>query len=125
MFWVMASGGTVAWALISPTFKPDFLVLVFPVSTLSGTALLVFGWYLLYGAPRKTFEAYAAAGAFSLWGIHVMDFPFLFPVAWFAPYGFLISYVLQRGGAFALLIHHYRRTHEELRESLPAGLQPN
>ncbi len=44
-----------------------------------------------------------------LWGIHKIDFPFLRPVEWFAPYGYMIAMILFMSITVSLIIIIQRR----------------
>ncbi|WP_173086420.1 PAS domain S-box protein [Fundidesulfovibrio magnetotacticus] len=49
-----------------------------------------------------------------LWGLHHFDYPFLRPVAWFAPWGFLIGASLGLLAAVAIIMAYMERLQAEL-----------
>lgn len=52
--------------------------------------------------------------AFILWGVHKFDYPFLRPVVWFAPWGYLLSATLEIIVAIGMLLIYFESTREEL-----------
>ncbi|MCL5966278.1 MAG: PAS domain S-box protein [Deltaproteobacteria bacterium] len=57
------------------------------------------------------------AGAFILWGIHLLDYPFLRPVEWFAPWGFLIAATLSLFAALGIILLFFQKTRDALSRS--------
>ncbi len=61
---------------------------------IGGIVLIITGIYFwLYAAHRENPAGYVVSVALVLHGIHFLDYPFLRPVEWFAPYGFWIGSV--------------------------------
>ena len=52
-----------------------------------------------------------------LWGLHHLDYPFLRPVVWFAPWGFLIGAALGLLSAIGIMLAYFERVWEELAKS--------
>ena len=57
------------------------------------------------------------AVAFILWGIHKFDYPFLRPVEWFAPWGYLIAASLEIIVAIGMLLIYFQMNYEALQKS--------
>ncbi|MCL7489374.1 MAG: PAS domain-containing protein [Desulfobulbaceae bacterium] len=54
---------------------------------------------------------------FILWGIHKFDYPFLRPVEWFAPWGYLIAASLEITVAIGMLLIYFQANREALQKS--------
>ena len=77
-------------------------------------ALLVNGYVVLKKSPPASIGGRIAGLALILWGFHDLDYPFLRPVAWFAPWGFLIGASLGLLSAIAVIMAYFERLQEEL-----------
>jgi len=115
------SAVAVAWAAYTTLVYPDFLLRAIPLYFTSGVLLILVGVAFLRAQPAGQRSGYALTGIlFMAWGLHKLDFPFLRPVQWFAPYGFLIAMVLLMALAISLLVIVQRRmlhvTENEIRE---------
>ncbi|MFZ5427030.1 MAG: sensor histidine kinase [Thermodesulfobacteriota bacterium] len=75
------------------------------------------GTVLLRKSPRSGAGGRMAGWALILWGLHHLDYPFLRPVAWFAPWGFLIGAALGLLSALGIILVYFERVREELAQS--------
>jgi len=55
--------------------------------------------------------------AFIVWGIHKLNFPFLQPVLWFAPWGYLLAAVLEFVVALGIILIYFQKTRQDLSQS--------
>jgi len=55
--------------------------------------------------------------AFIIWGIHKADYPFLRPIMWFAPWGYMIGAMLEIVVAIGMLLIYFQTTREALSKS--------
>ena len=55
--------------------------------------------------------------AFVLWGLHKADHPFLRPIVWVAPYGYLVGAVLGLVSAIGMVLVFLEKTKKELKAS--------
>jgi len=100
------------WSAFITFIIDDFLLRTVPLYAVSGGALIAAGVCML----RARREAAVAAGRFVglilvLWGLHKIEYPWLRPVEWFAPIGFLISQFLAMAAAVGLLLTIAGRLH--------------
>lgn len=124
-----ASVAVCLWSAFSTFVVDDFLLRTVPLYAVSGGALIVAGVSML----RARREAAATAGRFIglmllFWGLHKIEYPWLRPVEWFAPFGFLLSQFLAMAAAVGLLLTiagrlqsraaMLERKHEQSREHL-------
>ena len=54
---------------------------------------------------------------FVIWGIHQMDYPFLRPVTWFAPWGYLLGATLEIMIAIGMIMIYFRFAQKQMLES--------
>ncbi|UUX51083.1 ATP-binding protein [Nisaea acidiphila] len=94
------------WVLFAAIVDLGFVARTLPVYLLAGSVLLFAGVLLWRVAPHGAagFWHKVVAVAFALWGLHRFDYPFLRPVEWFAPYGFIIAEVLAIAVAIGLIL---------------------
>ena len=106
LFWVVIAVGAGV---------PDFWLQV-PLFAFLSCATIITGLSFLrarqaIGGDRRL--AVAVGWLLVLWGIHQADYPFLRPVAWFAPYGFLLSALFGLAAAIGILTLYFERAHDE------------
>jgi signal transduction histidine kinase len=53
-------------------------------------------------------ESYVVGYTFILWGLHKFDYPFLRPVKWFAPWGYLLGTLLALTSAMGILVIYFK-----------------
>ncbi len=83
---------SVSWTVIAVYWVQDFLWLTLPLYLFAGSALTATGLVMYRQHRREPDQGYwLAAIGFFLWGLHKFDYPFLRPVEWFAPIGFMLS----------------------------------
>ena len=92
------------WAAAATLLHAGFLLFTVPLYGITGTAIVYSGGLLLTQAKDKAAESRFIGWALVLWGIHKWNFPFLRPVEWFAPWGFLIAQGLSVAVAIGVII---------------------
>jgi len=104
--WVWtASAAVVVFVAGAVLSDAGFLVRTIPQYTLSGLANLAAGVLLLRNMPETSRVGYKlAAASLIVWGAHKLDYPILRPVEWFAPYGFMLAYILSLTLALGLVM---------------------
>ncbi|MDR3562515.1 MAG: ATP-binding protein [Negativicutes bacterium] len=98
----------------------DLLDLPFPIYGAPG--ILFMGWaYIATGLIFCKIDVRGLGKSitglvFILLGIHLFDMPFLFPVEWFAPWGFLIDGILKFVAALGIIFVFFEKVRNELVE---------
>jgi len=119
----------VLWAAFSTFIVDDFLLRAVPLYGVAGGALVVAGIAILRTHGQDPAVAGRLIGvALVAWGLHKLDYPWLRPVEWFAPIGFLLSQFLAMLAAVGLLLitagrlrsiaQEAEQRHEQSREHL-------
>jgi PAS domain S-box-containing protein len=105
------------WAPAAVLLKAPSPWLHIPAYFYFAAALFANGYVMLKKSPPASIGGRIAGLALILWGIHNLDYPFLRPVAWFAPWGFLIGASLGLISAIAVIMAYFERLQEELARS--------
>lgn len=85
-----------------------------PVSLSTGLLFWLSGLNTLRHDQTPGAGRLIAGWALLLWGIHRADYTLLRPVAWFAPWGFLLAMLLFLAAAVGILMLYYERTRAAL-----------
>ncbi len=100
-----AIAGAAIWAALTTFVIDDFMLRSIPLYFVSGTALSYAGYCLLRSRQNEALAAGRLVGvALLAWGLHKFDYPWLRPIDWFAPFGYLISQSLAMFSAVGLLL---------------------
>ena len=129
MLVVHAVAAVAAWAAFTTFIVDDFLLRSVPLYAVAGGALLVAGVAMLRTRREEaTVGARLIGVALVAWGLHKLDYPWLRPLEWFAPLGFLLSEFLAMLAAVGLLLitagrlrskaYQAEQRHEQSREHL-------
>jgi PAS domain S-box-containing protein/putative nucleotidyltransferase with HDIG domain len=111
---IVAAGS--AWVVISAIFRFNFTWLTLPTFFFLGAIYIWTGFAFLHHPYMPGAGQRITAWAFILWGIHKANFPFLRPVVWFAPWGYLIGSVLEFVVAIGMLLIYFQSTRHQLSE---------
>jgi len=110
-------GGAVLWPVAAVVFavpQPWFFI---PNYFFFGSSQIYNGLVLIRKSRDESIGGRIAGCAMILWGLHHFDYPFLRPVAWFAPWGFLIGAVLGLLAAVAIMMAYMEALQAELSRS--------
>jgi PAS domain S-box-containing protein len=111
-------GAAALWAAFTSFVVNDFLLRSIPLYFAIGGALIYAGGAMLRAFRREKNQAAGLVGvALILWGLHKFDFPWLRPVEWFAPYGFLLAELFAMMATVGLLLITAGRLHTLAREA--------
>jgi PAS domain S-box-containing protein len=117
--WLLAAAAGIAWTPLATACNASFLVVDLPVSFFIGFAYAWSGYLLLRDANRKSAAGRVTGWALIFWGVHKADYPFLRPLLWFAPWGYLLASMLFLLGSIGILLVYYER----IRRNLLAEIQ--
>lgn len=115
VFWGITMAGTV-WIFVSILGKFPFMLMSLPTFGFLA-AIYIWTGIVFYKNSEAGQKEFSVIGfAFIAWGIHKADYPFLRPIAWAAPWGYLVGAVLEFITAIGILIVYFRKTKDELIE---------
>lgn len=90
--------------------------IVFPVFAFLGAVYIWTGLiFNRYRRRNKTTGATLLSISFILWGIHLLDYPLLYKVDWFAPYGYSLGAFFQLIIAISIIILVFEESLQEQR----------
>ncbi len=97
--------------IVTGTFAIDnFFILTLPTFTFFGAVHILTGYYFYqYNKRHNSLGARIVGLAMILWGLHKLDYPFLRPVEWFAPWGYILAALLELLVGIGILILLYER----------------
>lgn len=103
--------------IVSILSQQSFFVVTLPVFILTGAV------YIWTGVVFLSYHSLSISGrmitgwAFIAWGIHKLNYPFVRPIEWLAPWGYLLAALLQITVAIGILLIYDQKVRRELSES--------
>lgn len=116
-WWFIAFLAGITWIITASVNEFSFLLLTIPTFTFLGALTIWIGLLLLRQQQVTGFPPRMTGWTFIVWGLHRLLFPFLRPVVWFAPWGFLLAAVLQITAALGMVLTYFQRNRQELHQS--------
>ena len=107
----------ILWIILSVSLKFSFLTMSCPTFFFLALVYAWTGYCFIKSNIVPGFETVFTGWLFIVWGIHKADYPFLRPVEWFAPYGYLIGATLEFTVALGLLMIYFRKAKIDLKTS--------
>ena len=117
VLWFVVSGGISIWIIVSILFQFSFLLSTLPSFLVMGAIYVWIGVEFIRFHQHKSVGKHITGWAFILWGVHKMDYPFLRPVEWFAPLGFLLAALFTVIAAIGIVLIYFEMKKYELQQS--------
>lgn len=115
--WALLIAAVMVWVLVALAAALPAPAVSLPTSFVLGVTKIYAGIVILRSSRFDANNKKVAGWAFILLGIHQLDYPFLRPVEWFAPWGYVIAVMLEIIIALSLLLVYFERTRAELQAS--------
>jgi PAS domain S-box-containing protein len=112
--WIGVAAALGLWIAAAVARDVPFLAFALPNFLFLGVVYLWTG--LAFLRAQKGAGSRIVGWAFILWGIHKADYPFLRPLAWFAPWGYVLSSVIELSVAIGMLLVYFQKMKAELEE---------
>ncbi|SHJ20531.1 PAS domain S-box-containing protein [Propionispora hippei DSM 15287] len=112
--WYYWAGAITIFTDIAFYLKAHFLVQLIPSCIFVACVDFWHGYMFTRKLPNKSWGKNIVGFAFAGLGIHTLDMPFLLPVTWFAPWGFLISGLLRFVISIGTLILYLEKSFHDL-----------
>lgn len=113
-FWFLASIAGTVWIFMAVFYGMSLTILSIPTFFFLAFVYIWTGVVFLLSSLPGGFGKKVTAISFIVWGIHKGNYPFLRPVEWFAPWGFMIGAVLEFIIALGILLIYYQKTKSDL-----------
>ncbi len=112
--WVYLTIAGSIWIAAGVLMDFSFLTLTLPVFLALGIAMIWTGIVFIKADGLDPVIRNIMGYTFILWGLHKLDYPFLKPIAWFAPWGYMIGAILALGVAVGMILVYFKRNKSEL-----------
>jgi PAS domain S-box-containing protein len=114
--WLWFVGADALWIAYGVSSGTSLTTLSLPTFLFLGALYAWTGLVLI--RERGAVASQRAVGVnFILWGLHKADYPFLRPVLWFAPWGYLLGAAFQVFSAIGIILMYFERARAELAAS--------
>lgn len=91
VYWLIISIAGFWWIVGTYFIDLKFMLFTLPTFAVTGTIYIVCGILLFKDKTVAGFGKNSVVFILIIWGLHKMNYPFLRPVEWFAPIGYLIA----------------------------------
>ncbi len=115
--WLYLCGINIGWIVISILHNFPFLYISLPTFSFLALIYISTGILFLKSGRHEKKERTIVGSAFILWGLHKADYPFLRPVEWLAPWGYLLGAMLEFTVALGMLMIYFQKTRNELKNN--------
>ena len=112
--WIAGPAAIGIWTVIAIPLNVPFLAFALPNFFFLGLIYIWTGSVFL--RAHRNAGGRIVGWAFILWGLHKADYPFVRPVAWLAPFGYVLAAVLELSVAIGMLLVYFQKMKEELVE---------
>jgi PAS domain S-box-containing protein len=114
--WLYITSAVGIWTAASEGMGLSFFAKTFPPFVFLALIYISTGVAILRHLEGNGIGRRLTGWAFILWGIHKGNYPFLRPVEWFAPWGYLIGAALELVVAIGILLVYFQLTKKALTE---------
>ncbi len=118
LFWVYGAVACLVWTLFSHAMNFSFVAVDLPSSLFIGSGYAWTGFAVLRFFQGNSGARRIAGIALIFWGLHKADYPFLRPVEWFAPWGFVLASLLFMLSGLGILLLYYERSRDRLQREI-------
>lgn len=105
------------WIIFKGIQHPDLFMLSLPTYLFLGGIYIWTGTILMKQKQLQGTTSKIVGITFIIWGVHKADYPFLRPILWIAPYGYLLGAALEIIVAIGMILVYFEMTRKELKES--------
>ncbi len=116
-YWFLILLAGPAWIVCTILTQQPFLLMSIPTFTLIGITNIFTGIVFMRNRNVDELGQWFVGIVFILWGIHKLDYPFLRPIEWLAPWGYLLGAFFSFFIALGFLVIYLDRNRRELFES--------
>ena len=112
--WLVGTGIGVSWIIVAELVNLPFTLVNLPTFTFLALEYIWTGFFFIqFESISGRFHQFTG-WIFILWGIHKADYPFLRPVAWFAPWGYMLGFIFELSVALGILLTYIHKTRQDL-----------
>ncbi len=115
-YWYVLAAADLGWIAATAVFGFSLTVVSLPTFFLLA-AVYVWTGIRIMKMPGQNSVSLTIGITFLLWGAHKANYPLLRPVAWFAPWGYLIAALLSFTVAFGIILLYFQKNRRDLIEN--------
>ena len=116
-WWLVVSIAGSIWILGANFASVPFMWLTLPIFSFLALVSIWTGKIFLRFGISHGLSAKVVGFSFIIWGLHKLDFPFLQPVVWFAPWGYLLGAILAMITSIGIILVYFQKTRNDLVQS--------
>ncbi len=105
------------WIIASVIMDFSFSTMSLPTFSLLAAIYIWMGLLFLKYSSSQKMERGVVGITFLIWGVHKANYPFLRPVVWLAPWGYLLGAAFEMIVALGLLMIYFKKTKDDLADS--------
>ncbi|MHB8842152.1 MAG: PAS domain S-box protein, partial [Candidatus Aquicultor sp.] len=113
-WWKYGSALGIVWIITGVYMHASFSSLALPTFTFLGVTNIWTGIAFLRSHTTKGVGNHVTGWAFVVWGAHKIDYPFIRPLVWLAPWGYLLGSVLEITIAIGILLVYFQKIQKDL-----------
>ncbi len=113
--WFTAFLAATVWIGVAVVFGFGFIWTTSPTFLIMAVANVATGVVLLRFKEVRGIAKAAAGWSFILWGLHKADYPFLRPVVWLAPWGYLLGTSLAFVSSLCVILMYFLKAKEDVK----------
>jgi len=117
MGWLIGAASGLFWIALATVADFSFMWQTLPVFAFLAAVYVWTGIIFLKMENISGISPQVTGWAFIIWGIHKANFPFLQPLLWFAPWGYLLAAVLGFVVALGIILIYFQKTRQDLSQS--------
>lgn len=108
--WTIISVLTFCWIIITHFLRINFIIFTLPTFLVTGIIYITSGILLYRDKTISGLGKTTVIVVLILWGLHKIDYPFLRPIEWFAPIGYLIGALCAIISAIGFALIYFNKT---------------
>ncbi len=112
--WTIATAAAFVWLAVAAALRVEFTFFAIPVFVYSGWIFVWTGVLVLRNMSHRETGSMIVGITLIVWGVHKMDYPFLRPVEWFAPWGYLLGAIVAVITGVGMVLIYFERTRDDL-----------
>jgi len=117
-FWLYGAGLVAGWTLTANMAGFSFIAENIATSFFLGLIYIWSGFIFLRHHRIKGAGKQIFGWSLIIWGLHTADYPFLRPLPWFAPWGYLLVSVLFLTSAMGMILNYYERIRKRMENEI-------
>ncbi len=113
--WMFCAGMAALWVVIGVVWEFGFFRTTVPTFAFLAMVYIRTGVAFLKSHVVNGYSRQLTGFGFIFWGIHKINYPFFRPVAWLAPWGYLLGTVFEFTVILGMLFAYFQKIRQELK----------